>query len=59
MRLLFGIVLGAALTIGGAWIIDTRNIGNLGGPLVNWATVEKGWTDVREGARFHLRRITG
>ena len=59
MRFLFGIIVGVALTIGGAWVIDHRNIGSLDGKLVNWDQVDKGWTDVREAARFHLRRITG
>ena len=59
MRLLFGMVLGAALTIGGAWIIDRNHIGGLGGPLVNWDRVDRGWSGVSEAARLHLRRLTG
>lgn len=59
MRFLFGILVGAALTIGGAWVVDHRNIGGLDGPLVNWDQVEKGWVDMREAARFHASRITG
>ncbi|MBX9760428.1 MAG: hypothetical protein K2Y29_16740 [Beijerinckiaceae bacterium] len=59
MRFLFGIMVGVALTIGGAWIIDHRQVAGLDGPLVNWAQVHKGWTDVRESARYHVRRITG
>ncbi len=59
MRLLFGIILGAGLAIGGAWLIDRNNIGGLDGPLVNWERVDQGWTNVREGARVRLRQITG
>ena len=59
MRTLIGIILGVALTIGGAWIIDRNNIGGLGGPLVNWERVERGWAGVSEAARFQIRRITG
>ena len=58
MRFLFGIIVGAALTIGGAWFVDNNNIGGLGGPLVNWERVDQGWTSLREGARWQLRRIT-
>jgi hypothetical protein len=59
MRLLLGMIVGAALTVGGAWIIDRQNIGSLEGPFVNWERVERGWTNLREGTREKVRRITG
>lgn len=59
MRILFGIVIGIALTIGGAWFIDRNNVGSLGGPLVNWERVERGWQGAAEAARHQLRRIAG
>lgn len=62
MRILFGIILGAVLTVGAAWVIDTRRIGNLDGPLVNWDQVDKGWRSVKEGvrdgARVQISRLT-
>jgi hypothetical protein len=58
MRILFGIILGAVLTVGAAWVIDTRKIGNLDGPLVNWTQVGKGWKNMREGARVQISRLT-
>lgn len=59
MRLLFGMIVGAALTVGGAWIIDRQNIGSLEGPFVNWERVERGWSHLRDGTREQVRRITG
>lgn len=59
MRFLFGIIIGVTLTIGGAWIIDQNNFGGLGGPIVNWDRVERGWVGLGEAARFQIRRITG
>jgi hypothetical protein len=57
MRFLIGIILGAALTVGAAWVIDTRNIGNLDGPVVNWNQVDKGWKQMRDGARVQISRL--
>ena len=41
MRLIFGIILGAALTIGGAYISDTASKGPDARPMVNWDVVAK------------------
>ena len=41
MRLLLGIILGAALTIGGAYIADTSKSGPEAKPMVNWEVVGK------------------
>ena len=41
MRLLLGIILGAALTIGGAYIADTSKSGPEVKPMVNWEVVGK------------------
>ncbi len=59
MRMLFGIIVGAALTVGGVWVIDQRNIGSLEGPFVNWERVERGFSKLRDATRDQLRRITG
>lgn len=41
MRLLFGMILGAALTVGGAYISDTAKSGPEARPMVNWDVVGK------------------
>ena len=41
MRLLFGIILGAALTVGAAYISDTAKSGPDARPMVNWDVVAK------------------
>ncbi len=59
MRLLFGIIVGAALMVGSVWIIDRQNVDGLEGPLVNWERVERGWSNLRDATGNQLRRITG
>ena len=39
MRLLFGMILGAALTVGAAYISDTAKSGADARPMVNWKVV--------------------
>ena len=41
MRLLFGMILGAALTVGIAYISDTAKSGPDARPMVNWDVVGK------------------
>ena len=41
MRLLFGIILGAALTVGAAYISDASKSGPDARPMVNWDVVGK------------------
>jgi hypothetical protein len=41
MRLLFGMILGAALTVGAAYISDTAKSGPEARPMVNWDVVGK------------------
>ena len=41
MRFIFGIVVGAALTIGGAYVLDTSKAGVEATPMVNWEVVGK------------------
>lgn len=60
MRLLFGIVVGAALTVGAAYIYDMRvtSAETTGSattmahrPMVNWDVVGQNWTTVQRRAR--------
>ena len=41
MRLLFGMILGAALTVGAAYISDIGKAGADNRPMVNWDVVGK------------------
>jgi hypothetical protein len=58
MRLLFGIVLGAFLTVGGAFFYDTWATSRPSAtqtveqrPMVNWDVVNENWRVVRQRAR--------
>jgi hypothetical protein len=41
MRFFLGLILGAALTIGGAYLVDNMNSGPGARPMVNWDVVAK------------------
>lgn len=66
MRLLLGIILGAALTIGGAYVYDRDTAGaastdatiNAERPMVNWDVVSVKWRDLSEGAKHQWDRVT-
>ena len=58
MRLILGIILGAALTVGGAYISDTA-AGAGAKPMVNWDVVAKNVGTVTNLAREGWRKITG
>jgi hypothetical protein len=66
MRLLFGIILGALLTIGGAYLVDSRNAANAADtattsarPMVNWDVVGVKWQHLTERARSEWTRVAG
>ena len=66
MRLLLGIILGGALTVGGAYLYDSHNTlaaGNapagLQRPLVNWDVVGTKWQHLNERARAEWARLSG
>ncbi len=66
MRLLFGIIIGAALTVGGAYIYDSHNAleaanapASAQRPLVNWDTVNIKWQQLTERARSEWNRHAG
>ena len=66
MRLLLGIVLGAVLTVGGAYIYDSHNALEVANaqtsaqrPLVNWDTVNTKWQSLTERARSEWSRLAG
>ena len=58
MRFLLGLVLGVALTIGGAFIYDARSAATTEGqPMVNWQVVGRNWDAITERARVELERL--
>ncbi|HEY4142662.1 MAG TPA: hypothetical protein VGM57_14670 [Pseudolabrys sp.] len=66
MRVLLGIILGAVLTIGGAYLYDSHNALNattapasVERPMVNWDIVNTKWQHLTERARSEWNRVTG
>jgi hypothetical protein len=58
MRLILGIILGAALTVGGAYVADSA-AGTGGAKMVNWDVVAKNFDEVSAATRAGWKRITG
>ena len=66
MRVLLGIILGAVLTVGGAYLYDSHNALNAANapasvqrPMVNWDIVNSHWQHLTEKARSEWTRVTG
>jgi hypothetical protein len=66
MRLLFGIILGACLTVGGGDIYESHNALEATGatastprPLVNWDIVSVKWDQFAARARTEWNRLAG
>jgi hypothetical protein len=57
MRLIFGIIIGCALTIGGAYVADKTAAP--GGQMVNWDVVGKNVDSLTGLARDGWKKITG
>ena len=63
MRLLFGIILGALLTVGAAYVYDsshapaTTTAAASARPLVNWDVVSTKWNGLAVRARSEWTRI--
>ena len=58
MRLIFGMIIGGSLTIGGAYIADAMT-GTEVKPLVHWEVVAKNADAVTTLARAGWKRIAG
>ncbi len=58
MRLLFGIILGIALTVGGAYVADSM-AGTGAARMVNWDVVSKNVDDVKGALRDGWKKLTG
>jgi hypothetical protein len=59
MRLLFGIVLGFAITVGAVYLADHSATTAVTRPMVNWDVVAKNVDDLTALARDSWRRIAG
>jgi hypothetical protein len=66
MRLLLGIILGGALTVGGAYLYDSQNARSAGNaptsvqrPMVNWDVVGTKWEHLSVRARAEWTRLAG
>lgn len=64
MRLLFGIIIGALLTIGGAYVYDANSVASADAssgerPMVNWDVVGVKWQHLTERARTEWTRVAG
>ena len=59
MRLLFGILLGFGLTVGGVYMADHMSSPAAARPMVNWDVVAKNVDDLTALARASWRRIAG
>ncbi|HEY6700395.1 MAG TPA: hypothetical protein VI137_06175 [Pseudolabrys sp.] len=64
MRVLIGIILGVIITIGGAYLYDSRTaVANSGAtsslqrPMVNWDVVGNKWNRLTERARAEWSRL--
>ncbi len=61
MRTLFGIILGAAITVGGAYLYDSHNV-LAGAPkdqaLVNWEVVGQKWNVLSDRAKVSWDRLS-
>ena len=66
MRVLLGIILGAVLTVGSAYLYDSHNAlasanapASVQRPLVNWDVVGSKWDRLTERARAEWSRLVG
>ena len=58
MRLFFGIIIGIALTVGGAYVADSM-AGAGAARMVNWDVVSKNFEGVTTFVRDTWKKITG
>jgi hypothetical protein len=61
VRILLGMILGAVLTIGGAYVYDTQATTKPGieRPMVNWDVVSRNWNRLTGRVRQEWTRLTG
>jgi hypothetical protein len=59
MRLILGIIIGCALTVGGAYVVDNMSSAAPGSKMVNWDVVAKNVDTVTTLAREGWKKIAG
>jgi hypothetical protein len=59
MRLILGMILGAALTIGGAYVYDTASKAPDARPMVNWDVVGKNTDSLMIMIKQGWAKLTG
>jgi hypothetical protein len=59
MRFIFGLIVGCALTVGGAYVVDTMSSPAAGGKMVNWDVVAKNLDSVTALAKEGWKKIAG
>jgi hypothetical protein len=59
MRFILGLIIGCALTIGGAYIVDSMSPPPGGGKMVNWDVVAKNLDSVTSLAKEGWKKIAG
>jgi len=59
MRLLFGMILGFALTVGGAYVSDSAKSGPDARPMVNWDVVGKNVDSLTVMIKQGWTKLTG
>ena len=62
MRFILGLILGAALTVGGAYVSDTASRSGSGAeqrPMVNWDVVSKNFDSVSAMIKQGWNKLTG
>ena len=59
MRLIVGIIIGCALTVGGAYVADKISAAGAKPVMVNWEVVAKNLDSVTTLARASWKRIAG
>jgi len=60
MRFFFGLIIGCALTVGGAYVADQMSAPAAGAkPMVNWDVVAKNLDSVTTLAKEGWKKITG
>jgi hypothetical protein len=59
MRLIFGMILGAALTVGGAYVADTASKSGTDKPMVNWDVVGKNVDTLSTMIKQGWNKLTG
>jgi hypothetical protein len=59
MRFFLGLILGIAITVGGAYAVDNMSSGPTARPMVNWDVVAKNIDGVVALARDGWKKIAG